>query len=81
MPDPIYAIHTPKQLKAKHERILAIVKADPEIGLDRIFELYYEPNPTRPIARRKSLLNLLTSLCSSRQLTYIKGIDGYAIQD
>lgn len=79
MPEPIYAIHTPKQLKTKHDRIIEIVSSDPGIGIDGIFKIYYEVNPTRPIAKRKSLANMLISLCANRQLTYIKGIEGYAI--
>lgn len=77
MPDPTYATHPSKQLKVKHDRIFAIVKADPGVNLDEIFKSYYEPNPTSPIAKRKSLLNLLTSLCINHQLIYIKGVNGY----
>jgi hypothetical protein len=77
MPDPIYATHTPKQLKVKHDRILAIVTADPGISLDEIFKIYYSPNLTTPIAKRKGLLNLLSSLCINHQLIYIKGVNGY----
>lgn len=79
MPDPLYPIHPPKQLKVKYDRILEIVKANPRIGFNEIFDLYYGSNPARPIAKRKSLTNIILSLRANHQLTYITGLGCYVI--
>jgi hypothetical protein len=80
MPEVNYAVSKSKLLKVKHDRILQIIKDEPGIGIDRIFEILHGSNPVRPIAKRKQLLNTLTLLCSDRRLTYISSINGYTVQ-